>query len=258
MDALNLLRRLFRPADADVAAPPLAGQLVLLAEESAFVRKILPLVLEQEGCRVVTVADGRQVIEQVSAKRPTLVVASTTLPGLTGYELCRIIKGRDDLRDVRVVLTNNASGPFDAALARRVGCDAELPKPSSAVTTLDRIRELVTGKQVDYRRHPTHHQGRVGRSIIAAILPLAGVAVILGAAFSETLGASPAVRPALGVIGLLGFIGGPIAAFVEMSKHEYAKCLNCGLLVRKSKIDSERTYYPCGKCGVTWTCACSD
>jgi hypothetical protein len=56
--------------------------------------------------------------------------------------------------------------------------------------------------------------------------------------------------------GALAFVGGTVVAGVTEIAHTFARCVSCGRLLRRSRIDFRQSYYPCRRCDVVWTCPC--
>jgi DNA-binding response OmpR family regulator len=73
-------------ADAARAAP------VLVAEDDAQLREIIRQVLEDEGFRVDTAADGRRATAQLVRRRPALVVLDWGLPRLDGAGVSAVLR----------------------------------------------------------------------------------------------------------------------------------------------------------------------
>ena len=110
------------------------------------------------------------------------------------------------------------------------------------------------------RSHPTHHDNyRPNRLIWGVVIALAGVFGCVFLAMVDTV-ESPAVVHAAKVgalwAGAFAFLGGTVFAAVLDIRHRFARCPSCARLLRRSRIDYRRSYYPCRRCDVTWTCPC--
>jgi DNA-binding response OmpR family regulator len=78
---------------------------------------------------------------------PDLALADVFLPGVSGYELCRHIKGNERRRHTAVVLIAGLLEPVDEAEASRVAADGVLKKPFEASGVLETIRPLIDKAQ---------------------------------------------------------------------------------------------------------------
>ena len=67
---------------------------ILYADDTAAQRYALSRVLQRAGFEVIEAASGRQALEKMDAE-PDLVVLDVNLPDISGFEVCRQIKGRE-------------------------------------------------------------------------------------------------------------------------------------------------------------------
>src|SRR5262249_61801904 len=54
----------------------------------------------------------------------------------------------------------------------------------------------------------------------------------------------------------LAFVGGVAFAAVKEGLHAIARCPQCQRRIFRSRTGYRVTYYPCRRCGITWTCEC--
>jgi CheY-like chemotaxis protein len=114
---------------------------ILLADDSVTIRKIVELTFSDTDIRVETVSSGQEALDRLSDLRPDLVLADVVMPGPSGYDLCRTIKGSD--RPVPVLLLAGTFEPFDAAEARACGSDGHVTKPFDSKQLVERVRDLL-------------------------------------------------------------------------------------------------------------------
>jgi CheY-like chemotaxis protein len=116
---------------------------VLLADDSPHAQRMGERILREEGYEVVTVTDGQTAVLRLPDVDPDLILADVFLPALSGYELCRLVKGNPKHKHAGVVLIAGLLEPVDEEEARRAGCDAVLKKPFEASVVLETIRPLI-------------------------------------------------------------------------------------------------------------------
>lgn len=138
-----------------------ASSRILLADDSPNAQRMGERILREEGFEVVSVTNGDTALIRIPDVDPDLVIADAYLPGQSGFELCRHIKSRPDLRHVRVVLTAGMLEPFSEQEATAAGCDGILKKPFEASVVVELIKPLIDaahfarglfGEQVEIRR----------------------------------------------------------------------------------------------------------
>jgi CheY-like chemotaxis protein len=116
---------------------------ILLADDSPHAQRMGERILREEGFEVVTVTDGQTALVRLADVDPDVVFADISLPGRSGYDLCREIKSNPRHRHVRVVLTAGMLEHFDDAQAIGSRADAVLKKPFEASAVLSTIRPLL-------------------------------------------------------------------------------------------------------------------
>ena len=67
----------------------MAGELVLVIDDSPTIMKVVQLVLTKAGYQVNTAPDGEAGLEAVRAKRPDLILLDFVMPKMNGYQVCR-------------------------------------------------------------------------------------------------------------------------------------------------------------------------
>jgi DNA-binding response OmpR family regulator len=121
-------------------------ELLLVVEDDPSLRQVITLGLQGEGYRVVTAEDGPSALVAFAERRPDLVLLDIMLPGLDGFEVCRIL-----CRETAVpilMLTARAS-ETDRVVGLEVGADDYLTKPFSMRELLARVKALLRRVRLD-------------------------------------------------------------------------------------------------------------
>lgn len=113
---------------------------VLVVEDDQHTRHGLAEILRQEGCIVVQASNGVQGWESFSREHPDFVCLDVMLPGMSGYELCKKIRG-SDCRTPIMFLTAK-SEEIDRVLGLELGADDYLCKPFGLKEVVARIRAI--------------------------------------------------------------------------------------------------------------------
>jgi len=113
-------------------------RILLLADDSVTIQKVVNLTFADEGIDVVTVGDGDSAMQKITELSPDVVLADVHMPGLSGYQICEIVRENPATRSLPIVLLVGSFEPFDESEAARVGANAYLTKPFQS------IRQLVT------------------------------------------------------------------------------------------------------------------
>jgi CheY-like chemotaxis protein len=126
----------------------LAGRILLLADDSITIQKVVDLTFADEGVKVVSFGNGREAVEKLEEIAPDIVLADVFMPEMNGYEVCEYVKRHEKLKHIPVMLLVGSFEPFDEAEARRVGADDILTKPFQSIRRLiDKVGGLVSGQK---------------------------------------------------------------------------------------------------------------
>ena len=121
---------------------------LLLADDSITIQKVVNLTFADEGIEVIPVGDGDSAMRKFDEFMPDLVMADVNMPGLTGYEVCRIIKNTEETRHIPVILLVGSFEPFDEEEAKSVGADDFLTKPFQSIRQLvNKVTDLLNQKE---------------------------------------------------------------------------------------------------------------
>jgi two-component system chemotaxis response regulator CheY len=114
---------------------------VLVADDDGFIRRLIVATLEDvAGFTLLEAADGREAIDAAIEHRPRIVLLDVDMPHVDGLEACRVLRARDDLPQMRIVmLTASSEHERDAGEA---GADLFLTKPFSPLDLLRLVDEL--------------------------------------------------------------------------------------------------------------------
>jgi len=122
---------------------------ILLADDSPHAQRMGERILRDEGFEVVTVTDGHTALVRLADVDPDLILADVSLPGRSGYEICREVKSLPRFKHVRVILTAGLLEKFDDVEAAAVGSDGSLKKPFEASLLMEMLRPLVDAARAD-------------------------------------------------------------------------------------------------------------
>ncbi len=120
-----------------------SGQKILVVEDEPDIRKLVQYNLAQERYRVLEAEDGEQALKILQREKPHLVILDLMLPGLSGIELCRILRERPDTSQLPILMLTAKAGEADKVLGLEMGADDYLPKPFSPRELVARVRAIL-------------------------------------------------------------------------------------------------------------------
>lgn len=134
--ATSPLRR-SQPGQAAPAAEPMrparaprAQDTVLVVDDNATVRKFMEAKLAPFGFSADFAETGEEAVGLTGTKEYTCVFLDVVLPGIDGYQVCKLIKSnKQAIKRTAVVMLTSRSSPFDKLRGSLAGCDEYLTKP---------------------------------------------------------------------------------------------------------------------------------
>ncbi len=102
---------------------------ILLIDDSPDIRALVRILLEQGGHEVVEAEEGRQGLELARREQPDLVLTDLALPGLSGWDIARMLKSNPQTGATPVIALTAHAMRGDRERALAIGCDGFIVKP---------------------------------------------------------------------------------------------------------------------------------
>ena len=116
---------------------------VLIADDEPSLRLLVSATISSDEYEVVEAADGDEAWAAVQQHHPVLALLDVQMPGRTGLDLARAIKGDPELRDIRVILLTSKALEADVKEGLAAGADLYLTKPFSPLELLGVVEQTM-------------------------------------------------------------------------------------------------------------------
>jgi two-component system, OmpR family, phosphate regulon response regulator PhoB len=116
---------------------------ILVIEDEEPIQILLKYNLESEGYRVRSSAQGEDVAFMIAEERPDLILLDWMLPGISGIEVCRLIRAKPESRDIPIIMLTARSEEAEKVRGLATGADDYLVKPFSVPELLMRIKTIL-------------------------------------------------------------------------------------------------------------------
>lgn len=113
---------------------------ILVVEDELTLQETLTYNLKRQGYEVTTAGDGATALELARQLRPDLIILDIMLPGIDGYEVCRVL--RQDMNTPVLMLTAR-DDEIDRVVGLEVGADDYMTKPFSMRELLARVKAML-------------------------------------------------------------------------------------------------------------------
>jgi adenylate cyclase len=121
---------------------------ILVVDDTPRNVKLLADVLTVKGYNVVTAASGREALAQIATDPPDLVLLDIVMPEMSGYEVCRDIRGNPATAMLPVVMVTALDPGEERIKGIEAGADDFLTKPINQAELLARVRSLLRIKEL--------------------------------------------------------------------------------------------------------------
>ena len=124
---------------------------ILVIEDHPDQRELLAIVLQREGYRVVTAANGLEALEKLTNETVNIALSDIMMPKMDGFELINKIRSDPALKNIYLILITARIQEGDRVRGLDLGADDYITKPFSFSELLARVR--VGSRVVQYQQH---------------------------------------------------------------------------------------------------------
>jgi two-component system, OmpR family, phosphate regulon response regulator PhoB len=116
---------------------------ILVIEDEEPIQILLRYNLEAEGHRVRVAGDGEDALLQIADEKPDLVVLDWMLSGMSGIELCRMVRAKPETAALPIIMLTARSEEVERIRGLATGADDYMVKPFSVPELLARIKTIL-------------------------------------------------------------------------------------------------------------------
>jgi two-component system phosphate regulon response regulator PhoB len=116
---------------------------VLVVEDEDALAELLQYNLKKEGFRVTVAADGEEAMILVDERQPDLILLDWMLPKVSGIEVCRRLRSRQETRNIPIILLTARGEEADRIRGLDTGADDYIVKPFLMKELFARVRAIL-------------------------------------------------------------------------------------------------------------------
>ncbi len=120
---------------------------VLIVEDNDKNMKLARDVLQAKGYQTLEAVTGEDGVRLAREKKPDLVLMDIQLPGISGIEAFKQLRGDAATRAIPVVALTASVTPTDRSAITAAGFDAFLGKPINLKEFIDTVKRLIEGRK---------------------------------------------------------------------------------------------------------------
>lgn len=113
---------------------------ILLVDDSDLFRGAASEVMKRTGCETLSATGGTQALDIVRQQHPQMLIVRAGMKGMTGIDLCRVLKADPAFSRTPIVLV---ASPANAEAAAGAGADAVLAEPLDPEAVFAAVRRFL-------------------------------------------------------------------------------------------------------------------
>ncbi len=124
----------------------MANERILVVDDEEDILELVEYNLVKNGYRVTSVNSGEDALSAARNQPPDVIVLDLMLPGIDGFEVCKILKVDPDLSHVPIIMLTAKGEEADQVTGLELGADDYVTKPFSPRVLTARIRTALRRK----------------------------------------------------------------------------------------------------------------
>lgn len=120
---------------------------ILVVDDNKLNLRLLQDILEDEKYKVYTTDSGFSVLEMAHNLKPDVILLDIMMPGMDGYDVCRLLKSDEEVMDIPVIMVTAKTEGNDLKIAFEMGAADYIKKPFDELEIIARIHSVLRTKQ---------------------------------------------------------------------------------------------------------------
>ncbi len=121
---------------------------ILIVDDLEAHLELMEAIFEKEGCHVVTAHNAGEALQFLEKFSPDMAILDVMMPGMNGYELCKMLKEKSGARFFPVILLTSLSELEDKIAGIEAGADDFITKPFKSIELTAKVRSLLKFKKL--------------------------------------------------------------------------------------------------------------
>jgi DNA-binding response OmpR family regulator len=121
---------------------------ILIADDTPQAAELLEAYLGEDEYDLMIANDGDETMKRVADWHPDLILLDIMMPKLSGFEVCKSLRGNPATRDIAVLMITALDKQSDIERAVDAGTDDFLTKPINKTELLHRVKSLLRVRQI--------------------------------------------------------------------------------------------------------------
>jgi len=134
---------------------------VLVVEDEQDIAALIKHALERSGDASVEIAGrGDDALRSIAVRAPDLVILDLNLPGLSGDDVCRMLRQRSETASLPIIMLTARTSETERVAGLDLGADDYVTKPFSLRELSARVRAVLRRRRPGEHPRPSRHAGK--------------------------------------------------------------------------------------------------
>jgi phosphoribosyl 1,2-cyclic phosphodiesterase/CheY-like chemotaxis protein len=121
---------------------------ILLIDDDEVCREPAAILLRQEQWNVLEASDGAEGLELAIKHRPDVILCDLLMPRVNGYQVCRSVRDRIELRHTKVIVVTGRDYSSDRKSAEEAGADGYIVKPLDVEKLMEVLEQIAPSHSI--------------------------------------------------------------------------------------------------------------
>ena len=119
---------------------------ILVAEDEAYILKMLDFRLKSLGHEILGAVDGGQALEIATREKPDLILLDIMMPVMNGFQVLRRLKSQEETKNIPVIMLTAKSQEKDIVTGLESGAADYVTKPFNFAELIARVNRALTSR----------------------------------------------------------------------------------------------------------------
>ncbi|HZY05054.1 MAG TPA: response regulator [Anaeromyxobacteraceae bacterium] len=116
---------------------------ILLVDDSSTVLLMEKMILSKSPYDLVTACDGQDGYDKAVVEKPDLILLDVVMPKMDGFEVCRRLREREEMRGVPVIMVTTRGELVSVETGYQSGCTDYITKPINGLELLSKVKNYL-------------------------------------------------------------------------------------------------------------------
>ncbi len=131
---------------------------VLIVDDNPKIMAVAKVHLKKEGLEILCVEDGKSALESARQEKPDLILLDLDMPGISGFEVCQILKNDNELYMIPVIFLTATDDNASRVTGLDLGAVDYVTKPFDSFELRARVRAALRTKQLQDQLATLNHE----------------------------------------------------------------------------------------------------